>query len=204
MLFLFFMLFGSGAWFFSDGLIFWPKESTRYEKYAEVRDRLIESGAAKDEESSAVRLEWEKLARKEGLKTKVPKERTADAIREQLIYGSVFIGASLLFALWVAWNHRLRVRGEGNVITGTKGEKVPLESIERLDRRKWDNKGIMYAFYTDDGSERRLTLDAHKFDGVATIIEAVEAHLRGPLEGGAADAAGSSASAVDAVADGDD
>ena len=86
------------------------------------------------------------------------------------------MSGSALFGLWVLWNHQLRIETEGDVVIGTGGQRVELDSIVKIDRSKWESKGIAYAIYEDSGKQQRLCLDGHKFAGCEVII--VEAERR--------------------------
>jgi hypothetical protein len=178
MLFMFFMIFGIAAWFLYDGYILWPDEGQRYTEYAEIRDSLIESGEAVDDESSSVALAWQRHARESGYRTNVPKERTDAAIHEQRVIGWVMMTGALVFGLWIAWNHTRKVIAEGEIVIGASGERVELDSIFSIDRKKWNNKGIAYAIYEDKGKQRRLCLDEHKFNGCEAIILEAEQRIK--------------------------
>ncbi len=178
MLFLLFMIFGSGAWFLSDGYIYWPKEQQRYVEFTEIRDELEAAGKPVDDESLELRMAWERQARESGYKRKFPKERTPAKIREQLVIGWTMLAGSVLFAAWIAWNHTRKVTAEGEVVTGASGEKVELDSIIKIDRKKWENKGIAYAIYENGGKQKRLTLDDHKFAGCEEIILEAERRIK--------------------------
>ncbi|MEN8661423.1 MAG: hypothetical protein ACN4GF_09780 [Lentimonas sp.] len=182
MLFLLFMISGIGAWFLSDGYIYWPNEAERYAEYTEIKGNLIEEGKSVDEESTFLKLAWERHARKAGYKSKAPKERTDAGIREQRNIGWVMIIGSTFYALWIAWNHTRRVRAEGETVIGASGERVELDSIVAIDRKKWNNKGIAYAIYEDNGKQRRLTLDDHKFEGCEAIILEAESRIKARKE----------------------
>ncbi|MDQ8209039.1 hypothetical protein QEH52_16055 [Coraliomargarita sp. SDUM461003] len=182
MLFMFFMIFGMAAWFLSDGYIMWPNEAQRFGEYAEIKDALIESGDAVDEESSSVKLAWQRHAREAGYRSNVPKERTDADIHEQRVIGWVMMCGSLLFGAWIAWNHTRKVRAEGELVIGASGERVELDSITGMDRKKWKNKGIAYAIYDDGGKSRRLCLDEHKFKGCEAIILEAEKRIKARAE----------------------
>ncbi len=177
MIFMFMMLFGSGVWFLSDGYYVWPAEAKRHVVFSQMADKLIADGQAKDVKDPAVVRAWEKYAKEQKWPVKVPKERTAGDLAGQRWPGWIFTGASLLFAAWVAWNHKLSVRADGDIITGASGQKVHLDSIVEMDRHKWANKGIAYAIYEDGGKRRRLTLDDHKFLGCEAIILEAERRI---------------------------
>lgn len=179
---MFAMLLGFACWFLTDGYMIWPKEGERYEAYAEIRDRMLESGEAEDEESLELRVAWQKYAREADVSPKVPKERTAEAIQEQRVIGWFLIGVSLLFGGWMAWNHRLSIRAEGETVIGASGQRVALDSIIATDRKKWKNKGIAYAIYEENGKKRRLCLDDHKFAGAEEILLEAERRIKARAE----------------------
>ena len=141
MLILFLMFFGMAAWFLLDGYVNWPAEAERYEAFAEIRDELVEAGEAEDGESPTVLLAWKRYAEKEGLSSKVPKERTESAIREQRVIGWVLMVFAVGFGIWVLWNHRFSVRAEGETIIGASGQRVPLDSDRRDGPEKMEEEG---------------------------------------------------------------
>ena len=176
MLFMFFMIFGIAAWFLYDGYILWPDEAQRHVEYLEIKDTLIEAGDAVDEKSTSVRLAWERHAREMDYRRNIPKERMDDDIREQRVIGWVMIIGALLYGVWIAWNHTRQVSAEGDIVIGASGERVDINSIAAIDRKKWKDKGIAYGIYEEGGKQRRLCLDEHKFRGCEAII--IEADQR--------------------------
>ena len=176
MLFMFFMIFGIAAWFLYDGYILWPDEAQRHVEYLEIKDTLIEAGDAVDEESTSVRLAWERHAREMDYRRNIPKERMDDDIREQREIGWVMIIGALLYGVWIAWNHTRQVSAEGDIVIGASGERVDINSITAIDRKKWKDKGIAYGIYEEGGKQRRLCLDEHKFRGCEAIM--IEADQR--------------------------
>ena len=182
MLFMFFMIFGIAAWFLSDGYYFWPNEDKRFDEYTEILDGLVEAGKAEDAESSSVQIAWQRHAREQGYKSKVPKERTDSAIGEQRVIGWVMMGGSLVFLAWIGWNHTRSVRVEGEIVIGASGERVELDSIVATDRKKWKNKGIAYAIYEVAGKQKRLCLDDHKFAGCEAILLEAEKRIKARVE----------------------
>ena len=55
---------------------------------------------------------------------------------------------------------------------------MPLDAITAIDRKKWKSKGIAYAIYTENGKEKRLCLDEHKFKGAEAIILEAERRIK--------------------------
>lgn len=171
------MINGSGLWFLYDGYIAWPAEAARHKQLAVAVAGLVPSGQALDPKDPAVVRAWATYAAEHKLPPKLPKERTAGDIGGQRGIGGVMMAAGLLFVGWVLLQHRKSVRADGDVITGPSGETVHLDSIVDMDRRKWANKGIAYAIYEQDGRQRRLCLDDHKFIGCEAIILEAERRM---------------------------
>ena len=182
MLFMFFLIFGIAAWFFYDGYILWPDEARRHAEYLEIKDTLIEAGDAVDEESTSVRLAWERHAREMDYRRNIPKERTGGDIKEQRVIGWTMMIVALLHGVWIAWNHTRQVRAEGNIVIGASGERVDIDSITAIDRKKWKNKSIAYGIYEEGGKPRRLCLDEHKFKGCEAIIIEADKRIKARAE----------------------
>ena len=188
-----FMITTISAWFLYDGYVVWPNGAERHAEFVEIEKKLVESGKIEAVEHKAhggevneyLRIEWERYAREAGYKRDIPKERTDASIREQRMIGWVMMTGSLCFGLWIAWNHKLRVRAEGDVVIGTSGQRVELDSIVKIDRKKWENKGIAYAIYEVDGKQKRLCLDEHKFKGCEAIILEADRRIKERKEQGA-------------------
>jgi len=101
-------------------------------------------------------------------RTKLPHEPSeklyeAGTIREQFIVGGVCI-ALLLFTLFIIF----RIFGRSMKVTPTGysppgGEEIPFSAMRKLDKRKWDNKGLAVIHYEDeDGGD----LKKAKVDGM--------------------------------------
>ena len=186
MLFMLFMVSCIAGWFLYDGYSVWPSEAERHAEFVEIENGLVESGKIEAVEHKAhgaevneyLRVAWERHARDAGYKCDIPKERTDASIREQRMIGWVMMTGSALFGLWVLWNHKLRVRAEGETVIGTSGVRVELDSIVAIDRKKWENKGIAFAIYEVEGKERRLCLDDHKFKGCEAIVLEAEKRIK--------------------------
>jgi hypothetical protein len=178
MLFMLFMVSTISAWFLWDGYVVWPNGAERHAEFVEIEASMVESGKIEAVEHKAhgaevneyLRIAWERHAKEAGHKREMPKERTDASIREQRMIGWVMMIGSVFFGLWVLWNHKLSVRAEGDVVIGTSGQRVELDSIVKIDRKQWEKKGIAYAIYEVEGKQKRLCLDDHKFSGCEAII----------------------------------
>lgn len=178
---MFVMIFASALWFFADGYWVWPAEAQRHAVFKEMAQSLIADGKAKDEKDIAVLRAWERLAKERDWKEKVPKERTYSDIAWQRRIGWGLTTIATVFATWVALQHRKSVRAEGDWVRGAEGQRVNLNWIVEVDRRKWAKLGIAYAIYESGGRagapRKRLTLDDHKFVGAEAIILEAERRI---------------------------
>jgi len=171
------MLNGTGLWFLYDGYIAWPAEAARYQQLVAVTAAIVGPDEKPTDKNPAVVRAWAEHAAKNGFPEKLPKDRTAGDLSGQRNIGGVAMAIGLAFVGWVALQHRKSVRADGDLVTGTDGETVHLDSIVEMDRRKWDGKGIAYAIYEKDGKRRRLCLDDHKFVGCEAIILEAERRM---------------------------
>ncbi|MFP4283622.1 MAG: hypothetical protein ACLFU2_13460 [Opitutales bacterium] len=195
MLFIALMILGVAAWFFYDGIITWPNEAERYERYRALGEEMVASGDAPEVDSPEVQLAWERLARQEDFSEKVPSERTEEDIAGQFKWGTGVGLVGLAFLGWVFWNQTLRIRSDEDYVYSARGKKVPWGAFTGVDRSKWEKKGIAVAEYELDGKKGRMVLDDYKFAPAEDIIVEIERRLgieyKSPKEAVATEAAGS-------------
>jgi len=170
-------VFAGALWFYYDGFIGYPKSAERYRDYQQLTEELISSGKAVDKRDQIVVERWRDFATENGWDRKIPKNKTEKDFSNQKKYGSVLVIIGIALLAWYRKSTRLIVKFDGVTITGTDGSQVKASEITRLDKRKWENKGIIYAYYQDEEKEKKMTLDAYKFDGVEKIVEILDKQL---------------------------
>ena len=97
-------------------------------------------------------------------RTKLPHEPEeklfdSDTIREQFIAASVTTGL-LIFALFII----IRILGRSMKVTSTGysppgGEEIPFSAMNKLDKRKWSNKGLAVIHYEEGGETKKAKVD---------------------------------------------
>ncbi|MEM8953979.1 MAG: hypothetical protein AAGD22_07510 [Verrucomicrobiota bacterium] len=101
-----------------------------------------------------------------------PERMTQKEIEEQFHFawglyavGGIIIAITLL-------NARKMVSADDEAYVTAKGKRVPFDTIYRIDKRKWDNKGLAYAYYKE-GADRKqkAVIDDLKFDGAGKILD---------------------------------
>ena len=168
------------AWFAYDGLIGYPQKIP----YAEAYDELLEL-------ESAQRVEkWKAIAKQNNWPNDVP-TKTAEEIRSDII-GQYFWGGLNLLAGLPALLLYFRARGSWVEATadGLKtswGQQVRFADVTKLDKRRWQRKGIARATYrsadsnaSSGGGERVFVFDDFKFqrEPLGKLLRDLEAVLK--------------------------
>lgn len=140
-------------WFLYDGLIGYPKKLTLAEAYAS----LPETGRQDA---------WKELAAEKGWPTMTP-SKSAEDIRHDI--GGQFMMAVLCGAFAVPTlmmfmsGQGTWVEGDETLIRNSKGQEVPIPAITKIDKRKWEDKGIAKIFYEVDGKTKKFVMDDFKY-----------------------------------------
>jgi hypothetical protein len=170
--------FAAGAlWFYYDGFIAYPQMTERYAVFEKFAAEVVATTDADDIDDHRVKQAWEDYAMQQGMDWKKPKNKDAGDYRTQKICGSVLLLMSLGLFGWYKKSEKQSVQFDGKNITDAAGREVKADWIYELDRRKWENKGIVYALYQEDGKKKKLTLDDFKFAGCDQIIDELERRL---------------------------
>ncbi len=97
-------------------------------------------------------------------RTKLPYEPSEKlyeegTIREQFIVGGICVGLFLV-ALFIS----IRIMGRSMKVTATGysppgGDEIPFSSMRKIDKRKWDGKGLAVIHYEEDGEVKKAKVD---------------------------------------------
>ncbi|MEM7145509.1 MAG: hypothetical protein AAF591_10250 [Verrucomicrobiota bacterium] len=201
------MLVGMATYFLYDGAIGYPKKNRKadvYDAFMAAKDEEEEKSwedvvteldltVGDPEEAEHVAKVKEAYDASEGgetwkafsLERKLPEkpERMTDKeIEEQFhfawglyVIGGIVVGVTLM-------NSRKKVRADGEAYYTTKGKRVPFDGVYRIDKRKWDNKGLAYAYYEDEKEGKgKAVIDDLKFGGADKILARMLADFDGEL-----------------------
>lgn len=185
-------------WFFKDGKWTWPEERRQAEVLTDFRRLRDDYDKAKTEG----RLEaWTAEAKTKGyplneegmlIKTAAyaaqhdwpedPKLRTPQEIEQQFYYAAgAGIAALLVLGFWML-NRGRKLIGEADHFITPEGVRVAFSEVFRVDKRKWDNKGLAYVSYkTASGGEKTAVIDDLKFEGAEHVLARVVSHFSGEL-----------------------
>lgn len=170
------------GWCFYDALIGYPAEFERAYAYWQ------ESTASKNYEGME-RTQWREITAEKGWPTEAPKkpDEIKKSINQQYMMAIVciVIGVPCLL-MWFrargSW-----VEGDGTKLTTKKGLSIPYASITKLNKTKWEKKGITVIHYDSQGSAKKFAFDDFKYDRapMGEILEQIENGLTDEqIEGG--------------------
>lgn len=163
------------SWFAHDGMVGYPAEREMQQKYADaVKESQDDPEALARWHQWACENDW-----KSQCEGKTPRRPWTDSdIQTQFIYGSVTLAVALFFGFGFVRSVGRWVATDEEAIFNNHGQRASWGSITSLDKSRWKNKGIAVVHYSDQGHDRRITLDDWKFEREATtqMLEEVESH----------------------------
>lgn len=187
------MFVGFGLYFLYDGFIGYPKKNAVYDehvRFTEIQDEkkafLEEGNTSGDWDKVSAdkgypeQEEWIDYALDKGFPEEPPEKRYNTT--DQFFFGALCIGIGLAILGTMMLNKGKLLKADGLSFTSPKGDRVLFSSAHRIDKRKWDNKGLAYVHYKDEQEkERRAVIDDLKFDGADKILERLLANFEGEL-----------------------
>lgn len=137
---MFVLMVGFGIAFLYDGFIRWPGHNEKYNA-VEAKIQLLE---VKSRENPALRKELDDALAE--LK-RIPKEHPDFDIQIQRVLG--FLLPPLATGVLIMWLRRSRgeYRLENDTLYVPGYPPIPLDTIDSLDKTRWDRKGIAFASY---------------------------------------------------------
>lgn len=89
-----------------------------------------------------------------------------------------FVGAAILLGLYLfAIRSKKVIAGENELIIGDK-EKVPYDSVQKIDKTHFGSKGYFIIAYKDkDGTEINRKLSDRTYDNLAAVLDELVAKI---------------------------
>lgn len=111
-----------------------------------------------------------------------PKLYSDREIAEQFWFAYGCMGGALIAGIIVLLNRSKVLRGEADHWVTPAGVPIAYADVFRVDKRKWEHKGLAYAWHrTADGVEKRAVFDDLKFGGADQILERLLGRFNGEL-----------------------
>lgn len=116
--------------------------------------------ALEEEGSKATPPLWTAYTDERGWSSGVPKKSYTQAkIKEQLYFG---IGSGVLMLIggfFLVRTSRRTMKADQEAYHAPSGERIPYKALKRIDKRKWETKGLAYLIYEDGGEEKKTKVD---------------------------------------------
>lgn len=163
----------------------WPEILSDHDQYYALAKEEIETGVAKKEpylwKEFTSKMKWSEKA-PDGMKGK-------DKIAEQLYFGIGVATLSLLTGLF-AFRMKSRFMAVDDDAFYAPGKKrIPFSSITKIDKRKWETKGLATVYYKDGEQTKKTRVDGmvygqfNKEDGepAERLFQELLANFKGEL-----------------------
>jgi hypothetical protein len=150
------------------------------ERLAEWRREAEEKGWPTGKADEAPK--WVPYAAAKGWPEK-PKRFTQKEIDEQWWWGMGTLAVAAVMGLAVLRSRNQTLRADEDLIITPKGQRIRIAQVYRVDKRKWENKGLAYLWYreTEMGPAKRAVIDDLKFGGADRVMDRVLSGFRGEL-----------------------
>ncbi|MEM9481023.1 MAG: hypothetical protein AAGA58_15330 [Verrucomicrobiota bacterium] len=159
----------------------WPNYATRKNIDPEGMDETVVNLKKAFVEGSAKR-KWDGFAAEHGLRAgKDLKYYPKSDLREQIYIGSACGVGALVVVVLLVLNLGKKMRADGDSITMPNGTRIPFAAVKKIDKVKWDRKGLAYLEYEADGESKKAVLDELKFPGTQRIFDRLMANFSGAL-----------------------
>ncbi len=133
-------------------------------------------------EAGAGEQSWREYTAARRMSEHKPKRYLQEKIEGQFhwAYGAFLLAAGTAVVLLINAPKKLRADSEG--FFPPAGGRVPLAGVFKVDKRKWDNKGLAYVYYREgDGPSRKAVIDDLKFAGAGKILDRLLANFEGDV-----------------------
>lgn len=111
-----------------------------------------------------------------------PKLYSDREIAEQFWFGYGCIAGALVVGIIILLNRGKVLRGEADHWVTPEGVKIAYADVFRVDKRKWEHKGLAYAWHRSvNATARRAVIDDLKFGGADRILERLLSRFSGEL-----------------------
>lgn len=110
-----------------------------------------------------------------------PKLYSQREIDEQFWFAyGCFTAAAVTAIVLLRNRNKVLIGGEDHWIT-PEGVKINYADIFRIDKRKWEHKGLAYSWHRVGGAEKKEEIDDLKFIGAGKILERMLSRFSGEL-----------------------
>jgi hypothetical protein len=162
------LMIAGGMWFAYDGWVKWPAENRRAEQVQ--REKEIAEEERKTDKIESLAAELSKL-----------KRHTELDLGIQKALACLLPGFGIFWAVWTIRETRGQYRMIGDKIEFPGHPPITYENIRRIDKRRWDRKGVAFLHYEhgDPPQPGIVKLDDFAYERRPTdeILEKIERNV---------------------------
>lgn len=137
-----------------DAGALWPDVLVGFEAYKKVYDEGKEKAAPPG---------WLEYSHAQGWDSEAPESgNDAEKIRTQLYFGIGSAVLTVFAAFYLLRTGRRSMMVDDDAYFAPGGVRIPFEKIQRIDKRKWETKGLAYLSYEGEGGR----MEKAKVDGM--------------------------------------
>lgn len=188
-----------GLYFFYDGVIGYPKSN----KIGEAKQwfettyvgsfELAKSSGTLDQwmaKNKAAGLpvgengeppKWATYAAQKGWPEEAPKHYGQEEIDQQYHWGSAMFILIGVVGVVTFLNKGKTLVGHPDSMIMPNGAEVRFADVFKVDKRKWDHKGLAYVYHRRDGKGLRATVDDLKYGGADRVLARLLGNFTGEL-----------------------
>jgi len=109
----------------------------------------------------------------------VDEPKNDEDIFQQFLMASVLAPIGLFFLIQLLLNRGRWIEANDMVLTSSQGHQFELSQIVKLDKKKWQKKGIATIKYESDGRQRKLVIDDCNYERETTnkILRHIESNI---------------------------
>jgi len=177
------LVFGFCGWFVYDWQVGYPRKREAVVEWMKLRESMGKDAPEKDVDAA-----YAKLAAEKGLNEEVEKKHLDlnhwnwQINVEQPASAAIAGILGLVMLYFFIRTVRGRLTADADSFTTPAGQRVPFASAFRIDRRKWDHKGLAYVYYKDaGGAEKRAVIDDLVYGGAVQVLDRLQANFKGEI-----------------------
>ncbi|HCD32537.1 MAG TPA: hypothetical protein DER01_09010 [Phycisphaerales bacterium] len=152
-----------GFWFCYDGFIGYPHQQKVAQAYIQFQDE----GRVD---------QWPAYAQERGWTAQPESPKSDSDIWLQRILGLAAMPVGLIFGIATLRSLGRCVTCDDDGISANKGKTIPFDAITKLDKSRWQKKGIVIVQYEHDGKKGHILLDDWKMhtENTEQILRMIE------------------------------
>ncbi len=110
-----------------------------------------------------------------------PKKHSEEEIAQQFQWGGGMLLLALIVTVKLLLDRGKKLVGHEQHMIMPNGAEVRYSDAFKVDKRKWDNKGLAYVYHHNGGRGGRAIIDDLKYDGAGRVLERLLNYFKGEL-----------------------